>query len=70
VWSDEGHQSFILAAEGQGRLQWYADGAPVPVNRAGEAEWHPPSAGYYRITVVDANGLSTSVGVRIRTPDS
>lgn len=70
VWSDEGHQSFILAAEGQGRLQWYADGAPVPVNRAGDAEWRPPSAGYYRITVVDANGLSTSVGVRIRTPDS
>jgi penicillin-binding protein 1C len=69
VWSDEDHRTFVLAAEGSGRLTWYADGTPIALNAAGEAQWRPTTPGYYTITVVDEHGLSAASSVRIRSPE-
>jgi penicillin-binding protein 1C len=68
VWSDEEHTSFVLAAEGRGRLTWYADGAPVERNAAGDAVWRPGAPGFYDLAVVDAAGRTARSRVRIRTP--
>ncbi|MDZ4762720.1 MAG: penicillin-binding protein 1C [Alphaproteobacteria bacterium] len=69
VWSDEEHQSFVLAAEGRGRLAWYADGRAVPKNAAGDTVWKPGAPGFYQLSVVDAEGRTASSTVRIKTPD-
>jgi penicillin-binding protein 1C len=69
VWADDQHATFVLAAEGRGRLTWYADGQPVPRNPAGEPIWRPGAPGFYEIAVVDDAGRTTKTRVRIRTPE-
>jgi penicillin-binding protein 1C len=68
VWSDDEHHAFVLAAEGRGKLNWFADGKPVERNVTGDAVWKPASPGFYQIAVVDEAGRTTKVRVRIKTP--
>jgi penicillin-binding protein 1C len=56
VWSDTEHKSFVLAAEGRGRLAWYVDGRPLSRNIAGDTVWRPGEAGFYDLSVVDPAG--------------
>jgi penicillin-binding protein 1C len=68
IWADDEHRSFVLAAEGHGKLAWYVDGKPLARNSAGETVWRPREAGFYDVKVVDPNGLTARSQVRIRTP--
>lgn len=69
VWKDGEHTSFVLAAEGRGKLEWYVDGKPLARNVAGDAVWRPRDAGFYELQVVDGDGRTAKSHVRIRTPD-
>jgi penicillin-binding protein 1C len=58
-------RGFILAAGGQG-LTWYVDGAPVPTDPvSGKPIWRPPAPGFYRVSVVDADGRTADARVRV-----
>jgi penicillin-binding protein 1C len=70
VWSDDEHRDFILAAEGHGKLTWYADGQPLGRNVAGESVWRPAAPGFYTLAVVDRDGRTSKARVRIKMPDS
>lgn len=70
VWADAAGQSFVLAAEGRGKLDWYADGSPLPRNAAGDPLWKPPGPGFYDIRVVDTAGRTAHAKVRLRTPEN
>jgi penicillin-binding protein 1C len=60
-----GGRGFVLAAGGHG-LAWYVDGAPVPADPvSGKPIWRPPGPGFYRISVVDAEGRSSASRVRV-----
>ncbi len=69
VWKDTEHASFVLSAEGRGKLAWYVDGKPLGRNVAGDTVWRPNDAGFYELHVVDSNGRSAKAHVRIRTPE-
>jgi penicillin-binding protein 1C len=69
VWTDDEHRSLVLAAEGAGRMSWYVDGAPLQRNAAGDAVWKPGGPGFYSVTVVDPDGRSSGVRVRVRSPE-
>jgi penicillin-binding protein 1C len=69
VWSDSEHRSFVLAAEGHGRLSWYVDGQPLRRNAAGDTVWRPTEAGFYDLSVVDPAGRAASSRVRVKTPE-
>ncbi len=57
----------LSARGGQAPLIWYAEGARVSAEpTSGRAIWRPSAPGFYDLTVVDANGQSASVRVRIR----
>ncbi len=47
-------------------LDWYVDGEkipPKPLN--GQTVWQPAKPGFYKLSVVDSNGLTTSARVRV-----
>jgi penicillin-binding protein 1C len=67
VWSDQMDRGFVLAAQSGQTLDWYADGASVPRNVAGDAVWYPAGPGFYNISAVDARGRTTRSMVRVRT---
>ncbi|HVY87429.1 MAG TPA: penicillin-binding protein 1C [Hyphomonadaceae bacterium] len=69
VWKDEDHTSFVLAAEGHGRLSWYVDGKALDRDLSGEPVWRPVEPGFYNLAVVDPNGRTAKSRVRIKTPD-
>jgi penicillin-binding protein 1C len=69
VWKDTEHVSFVLSAEGRGKLEWYVDGKPLGHNVAGDTIWRPSDAGFYELHVVDGNGRTAKSHVRIRTPE-
>jgi len=57
----------LRAAGGQRPLTFLVDGHPlsaVPARR--EAAWTPPGPGFYRITVLDAEGAVTRAEIRVR----
>jgi penicillin-binding protein 1C len=57
----------LAARGGRGPLVWYADGARVDTEAtSGRAIWRPAAPGFYDVTVVDADGDSAHVRVRIR----
>ena len=66
----------VLAADGQitirvmgGRrpLTFLVDGTPLPVEAARrEAAWRPTSPGFYRLTVLDADGAAAQARVGVR----
>jgi penicillin-binding protein 1C len=58
-------RGFVLAAGGAG-LAWYVDGAPVPNDPvSGRPIWRPAGPGFYRISVVDADGHTAQARVRV-----
>jgi penicillin-binding protein 1C len=58
-------RGFVLAAGGAG-LAWYVDGAPVPLDPvSGKPIWRPAGPGFYRISVVDADGRQVAARVRV-----
>ncbi|WP_191083097.1 transglycosylase domain-containing protein [Roseococcus microcysteis] len=57
----------LRAAGGQRPLTFLVDGAPLALDRARrEVGWVPPGPGFYRITVLDAEGSSAGVELRVR----
>ncbi|MBR0680482.1 penicillin-binding protein 1C [Roseomonas eburnea] len=61
----------LRAAGGRRPLAFLVDGAPIPHEAARrEAAWVPPGPGFYRVTVLDAEGAAVSVPVRVRAPEA
>ncbi len=61
-------RGLVLAARGN-QLRWYVEGQPLaPEPVSGRFVWHPQTAGFYRLSVVDAAGREARTRVRIRTP--
>ena len=61
----------LRAAGGRRPLAFLVDGAPLAVEPARrEVAWTPPGAGFYRITVLDADGGAASVAIRVRAPET
>ena len=58
----------LRAMGGRRPLTFLVDGAPLPVASPArrEAAWLPPAPGFYRVTVLDADGLAARVAVRVR----
>ena len=70
LWVEEWSQAssgFSLSALGEGELDYYVDGRPVP--RLGKkAIWVPESPGFYTLNAVDELGRKTSANVRVKGP--
>jgi len=61
----------LRAAGGRRPLAFLVDGAPLAVEPARrEVAWTPPGPGFYRVTVLDAEGAAVSTNVRVRIPDA
>jgi penicillin-binding protein 1C len=61
----------LRAAGGRRPLAFLVDGAPIPHEAARrEAAWTPPGAGFYRVTVLDAEGVAVSSNLRVRAPEA
>ncbi len=59
-------RGLVLAAGGED-LSWYVDGAPLAAEPvSGRVVWKPKGPGFYRLTVVDAQGRRAAAKVRIR----
>lgn len=58
----------VLRAEGGRRpMRWLVDGRPLQTTpHRRDAAWRPQEPGFYRVSIVDADGASASVSVRIR----
>ncbi len=57
----------LRAAGGQRPLTFLVDGAPLAHDRARrEVGWQPPGPGFYRITVLDAEGGTAAAQLRVR----
>lgn len=57
----------LSARGGQGPLSWYAEGERVAAeSTSGRAIWRPSAPGFYDVSVVDTQGRSAHVQVRIR----
>ena len=65
VWADRAGRGFILSAQADGELSWYADGARVEHNAVGEPVWYPPGPGFYSVTAIDRQGRLARSRVRI-----
>jgi penicillin-binding protein 1C len=64
--AEAGHIT-LRASGGRRPLAWLVDGAPLasqPHRR--EVGWQPAGPGFYRITVLDADGAAASAEVRVR----
>jgi penicillin-binding protein 1C len=63
----EGEGIRLRAQGGRRPLTFLVDGAPLshePARR--DAAWTPPGAGFYRITVLDADGVAAEARLRVR----
>jgi len=59
-------RGLVLAAGGEA-LNWYVAGAPLaPDPVSGRVVWRPASPGFYRLTVVDADGRRAQAKVRVK----
>ncbi len=57
----------LRAMGGRRPLTFLVDGAPLPARPARrEAPWTPPGPGFYRVTVLDADGATARVAVRVK----
>jgi len=57
----------IRAMGGRRPLSFLVDGAPLAAEPARrEAAWRPPGPGFYRLTVLDADGEAAHAGVQVR----
>ena len=66
VWAERRGRGFVLAAQGQSAVNWYADGQLVGRNAVGDAVWYPDGPGFYLVEVVDQDGRRSRARVRIR----
>jgi penicillin-binding protein 1C len=61
-----GARGLALAAGGE-RLSWYVGGEPLsPDPVSGRVIWRPASAGFYTVTVMDAEGRKAEARVRVK----
>jgi len=69
---DGAHGGLPLKAEGGAKpLAWIVNGAPLETaTRAGGGAWQPDGEGFARIAIVDAEGRSAEVRVRVVTQHS
>jgi len=59
----------IRVMGGRRPLTFLVDGRPLPTEPVRrEAAWHPVSPGFYRLTVLDADGAAAQARVRVRAP--
>ena len=57
----------LRASGGRRPLTWLVDGAPLAAERhRREARWQPEGPGFYRVTVIDAEGAAAAVELRVR----
>jgi penicillin-binding protein 1C len=57
----------LSARGGRAPLTWYAEGTRVDAEAtSGRSIWRPSAPGFYNVTVVDADGQSAHVRVRVR----
>ena len=57
----------LRAMGGRRPLTFLVDGAPLPADPARrEAAWTPPAPGFYRVTVLDAEGSAARAAVRVQ----
>ncbi|HYF22939.1 MAG TPA: penicillin-binding protein 1C [Caulobacteraceae bacterium] len=62
----EAGRGLVLAARGEG-LRWYVEGAPLATDPlSGRTVWRPASAGFFDLSVVDAQGREARARVRVR----
>ncbi|RMI20492.1 penicillin-binding protein 1C [Pseudoroseomonas wenyumeiae] len=62
-----GGEVLLRAAGGRRPLSFLVDGAPLPgIPARRDALWGPREPGFYRVTVLDADGEAASVSVRVR----
>jgi len=60
----------LRAAGGRRPLAFLVDGMPIEHEAARrEVAWTPPGPGFYRVTVLDAEGAASSAQVRVRAAD-
>ncbi len=65
--SDAAGPVTLRAMGGQRPLTFLVDGQPIAHERARrEASWQPPGPGFFRITVLDAQGQAARAEVRVR----
>jgi len=66
--SDLGGDPLVLKADGGALpLTWLIDGTPIQSDaHSREVTWQPQSPGFARLTVIDANGRTDRVSVRLR----
>lgn len=63
----EGGPVTIRAAGGRRPLTFLVDGAPLPREPARrDTAWTPPGPGFYRVTVLDADGVAARAELRVR----
>ena len=63
----QGRGLSLSARGGRGPLRWYAEGRLIEQEEtSGRAIWRPAAAGFYDVSVVDADGETRSVRVRVR----
>jgi penicillin-binding protein 1C len=65
---DLGDDPLVLKADGGALpLTWLVDGKPITSDpHARETTWQPSGAGFSKLTVIDANGRTDRVSVRLR----
>jgi penicillin-binding protein 1C len=64
---EEGGRVVLRAQGGQRPLTFLVNGAPLVADPARrEVAWHPPGPGFYRITVLDAEGAAARSELRVR----
>jgi penicillin-binding protein 1C len=64
----EGTGVALKAEGGNGPLTWLVDGAPLRVEHfAADTFWQPTGTGFARIAVIDADGRSAAVRVRVKS---
>jgi penicillin-binding protein 1C len=57
----------IRVMGGRRPLTFLVDGAPLPADSVRrEAAWQPASPGFYRVTVLDAEGAAVRAAVQVR----
>ena len=48
------------------KLNWFVEGAPIFAETlSGASVWYPKKPGFYKLSVVDGDGRTTSAKVRV-----
>jgi penicillin-binding protein 1C len=67
IEAEAGNPMALSATGGAPPYRWIIDGVAQPAPPVGEdADWLPPSAGFFRITAIDGNGQYDSESVQVK----